>query len=73
MAMMMATAAAKTFRHRSHNPPAKMSGLVGSEDWKQGCQIFLGTIYQSGEKYTKSPNACKKYLMVVKYYKIPNI
>jgi hypothetical protein len=48
------------------------------EEWAdrgqfQGCQIFLGTIYQSGEECTKMttklPNAHKIYPMVVKYYK----
>jgi hypothetical protein len=39
----------------------------------QGCQIFLGTIYQSGEKiFTKRlqklQNGHKIYTMVVKYY-----
>jgi hypothetical protein len=41
----------------------------------QDCQSFLGTIYQSGEKYTKmitkSSNAHKIYPMVVKYSKWP--
>jgi hypothetical protein len=39
----------------------------------QGCQIFLSTIYQSGEKYTttKLPNAHKIYPMVVNYSKWP--
>jgi hypothetical protein len=31
---------------------------------KQGCQIFLDTINQNGEKYTKLP---QHYLMVIKY------
>jgi hypothetical protein len=39
----------------------------------QGCQIFLGTTYQHGEKYTKLPqnvpNGHKKYQMAVKYSK----
>jgi hypothetical protein len=37
---------------------------------RQGCQIFLCTIFQSGEKIyqmtTKLPNAHNKYPMVVK-------
>jgi hypothetical protein len=37
----------------------------------QGCQIFVGTLYQNGGKYTKSPQniPCdqKMYLMGVKY------
>jgi hypothetical protein len=41
----------------------------------QGCQIFLGTIYQSeGKIYqmtSKLSNAHKTYPMVVKYYKWP--
>jgi hypothetical protein len=28
---------------------------VGTHDHMQGCQIFLGTKYQNGEKYTKLP------------------
>jgi hypothetical protein len=32
----------------------------------QDCQIFLDTIYQSEEKYTKLPNGHKIYQMVVK-------
>jgi hypothetical protein len=40
---------------------------------EQGCQIFLGTIYQSGEKYTKMaiklPKVHKIYLMIIKYSK----
>jgi hypothetical protein len=32
----------------------------------QGCQIFLDTIYQNGEKYTKLP---QHYQMAIKYYK----
>jgi hypothetical protein len=36
----------------------------------QGCQIFHGTIYQNGEKYTKLPqnipNGHKIYQMAVK-------
>jgi hypothetical protein len=37
----------------------------------QGCQIFLGTIYQHGGKYTKLTqnitNGCKMVKMAVKY------
>jgi hypothetical protein len=36
-------------------------GLSGRE---QGCQIFLDTIYQNGEKYTKLP---LNYQMAIKY------
>jgi hypothetical protein len=36
----------------------------------QGCQIFLGTRYRNGEKYTKPPqnipNGHKSFPMVVK-------
>jgi hypothetical protein len=42
---------------------------------KQGCQIFLGTIYQKGGKYTKvpqnMPNVHKIYQMAAKYNKWP--
>jgi hypothetical protein len=34
----------------------------------QGCQIFLDTIYQNGEKYTKFP---QHYQMAIKYTKWP--
>jgi hypothetical protein len=43
-------------------------------DQQQGCQIFIGTTYQNGEQYTKSPqnvsNGHKIYLLAVNY--IPN-
>jgi hypothetical protein len=32
----------------------------------QGCQIFLATIYQNGEKHTKLP---QNYQMAIKYNK----
>jgi hypothetical protein len=34
---------------------------------RQGCQIFLDTIYQKGEKYTKLPNGHKIYQSAVRY------
>jgi hypothetical protein len=41
----------------------------------QGCQIFLGTLYQNGGKYTKwpqnIPNDHKIYQMTTKYTKWP--
>jgi hypothetical protein len=41
----------------------------------QGCQIYLGTTYQNGEKFTKLPqnitNGHKTYQTVVKYSKLP--
>jgi Na+/H+ antiporter NhaA len=52
------------------------------DDWRQGCQIFLGPKYQNGEKYTNLPqnipNDLKIFLMaiyvidqmVIKYTKI---
>jgi hypothetical protein len=36
----------------------------------QGCQIFLGTTYQNGEKYTKLPQNCQ---MIINYTKLPYI
>jgi hypothetical protein len=51
-------------------------------EWLKGCQIFLGTNYQNGEKYTKRPqnipnghnipisNGHKIDQMVAKYTKI---
>jgi hypothetical protein len=50
--------------------------FVCKSNWVQGCQIFLGTKYQNGEKYTKLhttkctlsiPNGCKIHQMCVKY------
>jgi hypothetical protein len=42
---------------------------------KQGCQMFLGTIYQNGKKYTKRPQNVptghKIYHSAVKYTKWP--
>jgi hypothetical protein len=43
----------------------------------QGCQIFLGTIYQRGEKYARLPqsipNGHKIYQMAIKLSKCPKI
>jgi hypothetical protein len=43
--------------------------------WKQSCQIFLGTAYQHGGKYTKLPQKCQMAIqyvvqMVTKYTNI---
>jgi hypothetical protein len=50
-------------------PPSSFRGKVFSSSW-QGCQIFLGTRYQNGGKYTKSiqnmPNVHKIFPMAVK-------
>jgi hypothetical protein len=39
-------------------------------DWKQGCQIFLSTTYQNGNKYTEwplnAPNGYNIYPMAAK-------
>jgi hypothetical protein len=61
---------------RIHDLAAKPSDLFGS---RQGCQIFLDTLYQNGEKYqmnTKYPkwsqnisNGHKISQMVIKYVK----
>jgi hypothetical protein len=46
-----------------------------SRQCRQGCQIFLGTIFQHGEKYTKLPqnipNYHKIYQITIKYTKLP--
>jgi hypothetical protein len=51
----------------------KAAGFTGMPRSNQGCQIFLGTMHQSGEKYTKLPknyqNAHKICTVVVKYSK----
>jgi hypothetical protein len=47
----------------------KMGGRSDAAAWAQGCQIFFGTTYQNGEKYTKQPqnvpNGHKIYHMAV--------
>jgi hypothetical protein len=46
---------------------------VTGELANQGCQIFLATTYQNGNKYTKQPenvpNGHKLYQIAVKYTK----
>jgi hypothetical protein len=48
--------------------------LVSRETTDQGCQIFLGSRYQNGGKYTKRPHtnemAIKIYQMAIKIYQI---
>jgi hypothetical protein len=57
----------------NRNSDDKINEHVRAPD--QGCQIFLGTRYQNGEKYTKwpqnIPNDLKIYQMTTKYTKWP--
>jgi hypothetical protein len=49
----------------SHDSDAWIGG------WEQGCQIFLDTIYQNGEIYTRVPNGHKIYQKAVKFSNWP--
>jgi hypothetical protein len=44
------------------------AGREGTQDELKGCQIFLGTTYQNGEKYT---NYHKIYQITTKYTTFP--
>jgi hypothetical protein len=65
------------------NQDWKVENLIGTKiaGFVQGCQIFLDTIYQNGEKCTKltqnilnghkiSPNVCKIFQMAIKFINI---
>jgi hypothetical protein len=62
----------RIFGGKKMSPPRhEWSQCVGREVLKQGCQIFLGTKYRNGDKYTKLPqnipNDHKIYRMTIKY------